>query len=406
MLTGRMVSTLLNSPGLLRPSIELYPGQIVRGQIIKHLPEQQALVQIGNLKVIAQMENDLTPGEGAWLQVQQAGHPAVLKILRTRDRSSTGKTSNDGFSALTESLSIDDTPENRKILNRLVDERLPIHSKDINQIKDMIQSRGVSLDMVIFALRKGMPLSIEGIDSLQQFFNGIQNPEIGQGLLNKLGSMLASFGTNIDSTSELSSIVTKALQLIREMEGLDFRWPSGNQIQHLLRSLDQLNEQLLYLQKNLNIPNENDQNHLDRIIQYITGQQLMLSPTVAPLQQWIIDLPLADGQQGFVQIESKKEPSGQIDPDNCRMLFYLDLNALGNLVVDLLITKKFVTLNLRGDHPELGDMIEMYRNELAAGLKDVGYLLTGIKRGTTPPQLHQKSPQEIAKPYIGVDFRI
>ncbi|REE94394.1 flagellar hook-length control protein FliK [Paenibacillus taihuensis] len=160
-----------------------------------------------------------------------------------------------------------------------------------------------------------------------------------------------------------------------------------------------------------------------QLVQHITGQQLLLSPekTGALLSHVTMFIPMkgADGSQtASVHIQTRRGRKGELDADNCRLLFDLRMKALGDTVVDVQVVDKIVSINLWNDHPMTGELIESSRTELTEALQNSGYQLLTLKATPMPERMaarmngadaasSQKNGQEwSAKPYKGVDFRV
>lgn len=56
-------------------------GQIVAGRMVKQLPDQRALVQMGKRQFPVQLESSLQQGKGYLFQVTSVGNVLTLKVL-------------------------------------------------------------------------------------------------------------------------------------------------------------------------------------------------------------------------------------------------------------------------------------------------------------------------------------
>ncbi|MGD8190181.1 hypothetical protein ACQCN2_09375 [Brevibacillus ginsengisoli] len=150
------------------------------------------------------------------------------------------------------------------------------------------------------------------------------------------------------------------------------------------------------------------------LLQQVTGQQLLLTqPTNQAISQVVMQIPLRtdDGDTtAFVQIESKKQSGGQLDAENCRLFFNLDLHMLGITMVDVNIVNKIVNINIYNNQPWIEGLITHSRDSFASQLRDVGYQLSHLK---TQPILQPKSPSaqlvsqgHLGSTYKGVDLLI
>lgn len=162
-----------------------------------------------------------------------------------------------------------------------------------------------------------------------------------------------------------------------------------------------------------------------QLVQQITGQQLLLTPerNNSMLTHVTLFIPLRsqDGDQSAtVHIQTRRGRKGELDADNCRLLFNLSMRTLGETMVDVHVTDKIVSLNLWNDHPAIAALAESSRHEISASLQQAGYQLLSLR--TTPLQ---RPGEQAAEPaagsaaqqppelsdfassrYKGVDFRI
>ncbi|WP_139492898.1 hypothetical protein [Brevibacillus dissolubilis] len=155
-------------------------------------------------------------------------------------------------------------------------------------------------------------------------------------------------------------------------------------------------------------------NAADALLQQVTGQQLMLTqPANQALTQIIMQVPLRTDQgedTAFIQIESKKREGGQLDPENCRLFFNLDLKQLGITMVDVNIVNKIINVSIFNDQPWIGNMMTGMRDMFSEQLRDVGYQLSNLRvqpipeEKAAPAQTLQKGT--MTAPYKGVDIRL
>ncbi|WP_429844573.1 hypothetical protein [Brevibacillus sp. FIR094] len=153
----------------------------------------------------------------------------------------------------------------------------------------------------------------------------------------------------------------------------------------------------------------------DQLLQQVTGQQLMMvQPSNQALSQIVLQIPIrqADGDEtAFVQIESKKKGSGQLDPENCRLFFHLELQSMGTTMIDVSIVNRIVNLQIFNDTPWVEALIQGSKDRFADQLQDVGYHLSAMRvqpvpaeRGKSTSPIQTKGP--ILADYKGVDLRV
>jgi hypothetical protein len=158
-----------------------------------------------------------------------------------------------------------------------------------------------------------------------------------------------------------------------------------------------------------------------QLVQQITGQQLLLSPEKNGVlfSHMTLFIPFRGedgGTTAQITIQSRRGRKGELDPDNCRLLFDLRMKHLGDTVVDVQVADRFVSLNLWNDHPAASRLMESARDEAAEALGRVGYQLSSMRVKPFPDEASRNAGKDPAapppdpavyagKPYKGVDYR-
>ena len=151
------------------------------------------------------------------------------------------------------------------------------------------------------------------------------------------------------------------------------------------------------------------------LLQRMTGQQLLATDHFGPLHQVAVQIPLNLG--GFLtdltmQWEGRKLENGQIDPEHCRILFYLQLEQLHETIVDVQIQKRFVTLQVYNERTAPQYLIDHLVPILKEKLAKLDYQLTGVTwrniadskgKQTSTPRINGYEKTSL---YQGVDVRI
>uniref|UniRef100_A0A4Y8PQ11 Hook-length control protein FliK n=3 Tax=Paenibacillus athensensis TaxID=1967502 RepID=A0A4Y8PQ11_9BACL len=161
-------------------------------------------------------------------------------------------------------------------------------------------------------------------------------------------------------------------------------------------------------------------------LQQVTGQQLLLTNDKAAMFSHItMFIPFMDGsgqQSAAVHIQSRKGKRGEMDADNCRLLFDLQMKAMGSTLVDVQVVNRIVSLHVHNDHPAVAELIEGARDEVAAAMNKAGFQFLSLKCSPFPELRTAKeadaAPGRLAdgakvdprsfyqpKPYKGVDYR-
>jgi len=413
--TGTLLQNLIRSlPVYSGPKLEFTAGQIVKGTVLRNLPDSHSLLSIEGRQIVGKMEANLNAGERVWLLVQSTGQPVMLQVIKQFDKQ-TGKQRAVGgrIEDLAGALGLDGE-DSKGLLSKLVREQIPVPPYILKTVFAINRSSERDLsDAIILSLKKGFPLTEETVKSVDQFVRG---PHL-DGLLalwaeeyRKIpgGKWSSPWGNQVLALLDKVRLAQPGnAETVRNfLLDLGLEWEKMLSVATDIDiRLDQVKPLLLQLREKIA---GNPSFHplvevTDQVIRYITGQQLFLTPGQFPLQQLLISIPLFE--TSFVQIESRRDPSGQIDPSHCRLLFFLQLQALGELLIDVQIRERMVSVEFAGEERGLQPLIEVYRNDLSKALKESGYQLLSAKLRSVgfSKGLEAKG---FLQPYKGVDLRI
>jgi hypothetical protein len=148
-----------------------------------------------------------------------------------------------------------------------------------------------------------------------------------------------------------------------------------------------------------------------RMLHLINGTQLASHSEQTPSLHLAVQLPgefigaLNDIQ---MNMEGRKTKDGNIDPDYCHILFYLELSHLKETVIDMNISKRRVSVHVFNDHTHLEDLFKPYKSLLAEGMDKIGYELTSIRTSPmkTEKQDLRTTVSQSEVDMDGVDIRI
>lgn len=152
----------------------------------------------------------------------------------------------------------------------------------------------------------------------------------------------------------------------------------------------------------------------DQLLQQVTGQQLMMvQPSSQALSQIVMQIPIRSAQgdeTAYVQIESKKKSGGQVDPENCRLFFHLDLQTMGTTMIDVSIVNRIVNLQIFNDAPWVETLVQGMKEGFSEQLQEAGYHLSSMRVQAIPEQKSKASGSTGSKgallsDYKGVDLR-
>ncbi|MBU8907030.1 hypothetical protein [Desertibacillus haloalkaliphilus] len=169
-------------------------------------------------------------------------------------------------------------------------------------------------------------------------------------------------------------------------------------------------KQLLLQAQQMDLP-QSIKDRAEAILQRMTGQQLLAVDQMGPLHQIALQLPLRLGEfqtNMTVQWEGRKREDGKIDPEHCRILFYLELEQLQETIVDMQIQNKVVTLQIFNEQPRPSFLFESMQPLLKEKLKESQFELSSLtwkEIKESPVQGKRHNPYQRVD-YQGVDIRV
>ncbi|OXM84650.1 hypothetical protein [Paenibacillus rigui] len=165
-----------------------------------------------------------------------------------------------------------------------------------------------------------------------------------------------------------------------------------------------------------------------QVVQHITGQQLLLNSDKSSMFSHItlfVPLMNANGEQtAAIHIQSRKGKRGELDAQNCRLVFDLQMKTLGDTMIDVQVVDRIVSLQVHNDQPYIGQLLEEHRDDIAASLSGIGYQFISLKCSPYPEKGQDSSPStdpgkmDVSamaaslqsmygnKPYRGMDVRV
>ncbi|QXE03082.1 hypothetical protein [Terribacillus sp. DMT04] len=150
-----------------------------------------------------------------------------------------------------------------------------------------------------------------------------------------------------------------------------------------------------------------------QLLQQITGSQLLQvqdDKQMAYIQLQLPGAPFGLNKDMLLNIESRKEADGQLSAEHSRIMFYLDMPVLKELVVDMFVQKKAVSLHIYTESDAAEAAMRPLQNKLKTALEKSGYHLSSVKY-SLPSKANPAGQYAAAKPNVpfeqrGVDFRI
>lgn len=453
MFNAQLISSLMKG---IQPSashvLSITPGQVLMGEVTKILPDQSAMVRFGSMQIHAKLDAALEVGRKSWFQVQPISDPITLKILPVQPQRQ--QASEDNLGSLLRFLGLNSGKIEEQLVRFFLQEKLPLTKPILHKSLEFLQQMGKqeqTLPAIQMVLHKGWPLTKEVVQAVRTFLfePPLQQkitellPLLPQTQRNTLQTFFTqerdqSFGrptqqTDVTFPSSKSSLAssqnetqgTNPLRSFFQLLGL------GNEKELVTKLIGfekadqpqiQQNQQNMkfQLQRLLNDPTLSVQakERMEALVSHITGQQLFMSTegNQGPFHQLLFQFSFPLNQQFdtiYGQIEGRKNTKGQIDSENCRLLFYLQLSSLGETCIDVHIRSKMVSITIFNEH-QYKDWLHEMKPKLNDALQGLGYSLSSLNwkepshgplqdKGQGVPQ---RNPYSLRQPYQGVDIRI
>ncbi|MFD2443505.1 hypothetical protein ACFSO7_05835 [Bacillus sp. CGMCC 1.16607] len=435
-----IVSSIISSVFQLdnkRPdATPLRAGQVFNGKILKLFPNQTAEVQIGNQRMIAQLDVPLEVGRHYWLQVQPSEGTVELKLL---DNNSLSLSRQEGLETVFKAFSLSSSKENVEVVKYFLKEQLPI-SKELvqnaaNWIKNSTQPLE-ELNTINWMIKQGYPvtkdiyhalISMNGKEKITEIMQSVLNGLQEENQITSVSSSLKEVLTTLISNEETPQINFQSTFLGDEktfhpllkklIESLGFQYEKdvftflNGQENESIRQ-DNLKGLLIqYLSEKSDISQKEP---AEQLLQRITGMQL-LSKDMGPVQQFIMQIPFPLWNRTTdltLQWSGRKNEDGKIDPNFCRVIFYLELETLKETMVDLRIQNRIISIKVLNENHQLLKELKSFQAMLKENLKKMSYNLSSLEfEDINDKQFNKRSHSKLPityqnQSYTGVDIKV
>jgi hypothetical protein len=439
MFNAQLISSLIKG---IQPTsahvLSLTPGQVLMGEVTKILPDQSAMVRFGSTQIHAKLEVPLEVGRKSWFQVQPTSHPITLKILPAYDQRRQASEKNLG--PLLQLLGLKNGKKQEQLTQFFLQEKLPMSKSVLQKSDELLQQMGKpqqTLPSIQIAINKGWPLSKEVVQAIRTFlFESPLHHKIADVLpmlpqaqgkaLQATSVQLTEVPFQLEETPSHSSEKEvqrpNVLRSFFQMLGLENERNLVSKLQNQLHQQIQQDQKAhqnikVQLQQLLHDPAISAQakEKTEVILAHITGQQLFMSTegNAGLFHQLLFQFSFQFKQKLetlYGQIEGKKNKQGQIDPENCRLIFYLQLASLGETCVDVHIRSKMISITIFNEQQQK-EWLQEIKPKLTDALQHLGYNLGNLSwkepsNGPAQGQGIQNNPYSLRQQYQGVDIRI
>lgn len=195
-----------------RNDLSLKENQIVQGRVLKLFPDQKALIQLGQSKLVAQLETSISTNENYWFRVGGSLKQGIsLKMLKQveYDKNSKQEAARD----LVQLFHQKPSKENILLAKQLLKKELPITSQQFSAAIEVIkhtnkQAIPETIKAIQYAIKENFPISQGIIRALVQAQTDIP-------LTNQINSLIDSL-QNLEGNSPNISHLTQSLVKLKQ----------------------------------------------------------------------------------------------------------------------------------------------------------------------------------------------
>jgi hypothetical protein len=388
------IQSLFQSESLQKGSlVSLKPGQLLYGRVEKLLPDNTAIIRMGDIRLVANLRTELSPFESYLFEVRTVGKDGLeLKVIEEIRQNTSAQ-------FFLDSLKLPETKLNLQLVQFFLSKNLPFSkeqlqlavswlnsqtdsTKELAALERMIKG-DLPFTKAIFqslvAVQESQPLH-QQLEELRRYLDHPSYTSIKT--IQTLKEMITSITKNhsldeVGTAIEIKQILKKLVQSL----GLNYENEVGlgtNDKKVSTEPLQSLKQLVMMAMAELG----NNGKALEPLLNRLTGMQLISQNLNGPMQQIVLQLPLVyAGKKSDVTIQwnGRKTSNGQIDSDYCRILFNLDLQSLNQTVVDMQIQNRMIHLSVINDSNEIESIVKALSPTLKDKLESIGYTLSFIQ---------------------------
>ncbi|WP_461200415.1 hypothetical protein [Anoxybacillus sp. TBDG-1] len=381
--------TLFNDAQTIRlpkaPTFQV--GDIIYGKIEKINEDRTALVRIGNHTLTAELQSLVKEGGAYTFHVQKTS-PLELKILQQ-----TAKLTDE--ESVIRHFRLPMNEQTKALVRWMMNESFSFKKNDMALIRQWLQTGGEKeVQAIKWLLMHDLPLH----DDVFRAFVALQNDR-------PLYEQQLTLAMMIDRLHPKGTLATLSAHL-RHIPTLSSLSPKH--MQRLLEeTMKQQDEWLVLLHTAAEEATGELKGEITTLLDRMKAYQL-LSTNSNSLQHIFTQFPLLIGTHATdvtIQWRGKQRENGKMDPDYCRILFYLTMATLKETIVDVHIQQRIVHISIINDTP----YVELYASALEPSLKEKlaehGYTLSTV---SVKLPMNKRSERLLVEPfsYKGVDYRI
>ncbi|MFS1518357.1 hypothetical protein V1503_18145 [Bacillus sp. SCS-151] len=300
---------------------------------------------------------------------------------------------------------------------------LPSVEKVVAQLHTILTAEGITdKDKSIIGTissRLGSNMDVSGIgNKLNEIVEQITKGKDDLiGFSSKEKQLLFQLGQSIQNNDgwENGTAVKMAFQQISNSMGLDYEslLKDFTKTPHEIERLESIKPLLLTILQQSISKQLNES--IEAVLYRLNAQQL-LSQEQGPFQHIMMQLPvpLYDRLTDVsIQWSGKKQQSGEIDPNFCRVIFFVELESIKETVIDVHIQNRIINISIINDTEGLANLIKSMQNVLKENLLSLDYQLSSVKvlqsaEGKQNVSITKSIAEKkhVDNNYYGVDIRI
>lgn len=326
--------------------------------------------------------------------------------------------------SLLKKVGLPDTKENQQMLRLLLNEGLPIPKESLKAASQWLKEidktdMPKALEAIKITVQKDLPMTVPILKSMLalQTEESLTNNIIK--VLDAINSINQKSNTHQQLETLLKQLTGQFMETVPDETTTEpnVNWGSGKEILKLFKQTVEvlglqyehdisiiekeqtLEGKLIALKPLLMkaLEESSDQNvkdKMDQLIARLTGYQLINTEQEGPLQQLLLQLPILFGNHSTdVRLKwiGKKQQNGKINPNYCRVLFYLELEHLQEMLVDVHVQNRIVNIQIYNDNPKLNIVIKSLQQLLKEKLENLQYHLSSIMVSTKENENNKKT---------------
>ncbi|WP_309121305.1 hypothetical protein [Paenibacillus sp.] len=220
---GRLMRAALGEASPAEPkTLELKPGQVVRGIVLQLFAENEALLHMSGTTIRAKLETPIPVGQATLFQVQPDS--GSLAVLLKPLSASTVDIATESFAGVLKSFGMKDTPLNRAVVRVLHEEGVPMSRATNGAVASAIEALAPSGDAETDALlraaataaKRGLPPTAETVRALHTAMTGPSPTELHRALETSARDALAAPGTS----AAAKQAATRLLEVLQRADAL------------------------------------------------------------------------------------------------------------------------------------------------------------------------------------------